>query len=318
MARKPRYHIPGAFYHLMLRGNDGQKIFFCDADRCRMCLLIQQGVERYGHRIHAFCFMSNHIHLLVQVGLTPISKIVHNLAFRYSQGINKRYRKIGHLFQGRFKAILLDADNYFLKLVRYIHMNPVRAKLVKKPIEYQWSGHRAYLGEDEISWLSTEYTLAKFDTILGEAHRLYNDYILQNAPKDELEELRRGFKDSQILGSDDFLKTIRETIIGKSIEQQISLPVIIDAACTVFEIEKAMLSSLSQSRKLSLARGAIVMHALEKGVTLEEIAAVFKRDSSTLSSLRSRFHIKYQNCDKVRQQVEKLNEKVCQLADLQA
>ena len=318
MARKPRYHIPGAFYHLMLRGNDGQKIFFSDTDQCRMCLLIQQGVERYGHRIHAFCFMNNHIHLLVQVAHIPISKIVHNLAFRYSQDINRRYSKIGHLFQGRFKSILLEESGYFLKLVRYIHMNPVRAKLVSKPEDYQWSGHKAYLGiDDDIVWLTIDYALAKFDSVLGQARRMYNDYILKIESTEELNKLRMNFKDSQVLGNDDFLEEIRETNEQET-ETTISLSVILDAACEVFGIEKPMLSSFSQSRKLSLARGAIVMHAQENGIALEDIAKAFNRDGSTISSLRSRFLLRYHKHEDLKHQVDKLQEKTRQLADLQA
>lgn len=125
MARPNRYHIPGSLYHVMLRGNNGHDIFFSDADRSSMCLFLQQGVEKYGHRIHAFCFMKNHIHLLVQAGEVPLSKIVHNLAFRYSQRINRKNKRYGHLFQGRFKAILIEESAYFSRLLRYIHMNPV-------------------------------------------------------------------------------------------------------------------------------------------------------------------------------------------------
>jgi REP element-mobilizing transposase RayT len=107
MARLKRYHLPGALYHVMLRGNDGQDIFFSKSDMYNLCLLIQEGTERYGHRIHAFCFMKNHIHLLVQVAEISLSKIVHNLAFRYSQKINRKNKKIGHLFQGDLRLSLL-------------------------------------------------------------------------------------------------------------------------------------------------------------------------------------------------------------------
>ncbi len=137
MARPKRYHIPGSFYHVMLRGNDGQNIFFSDSDRCVMCLLLQEGKERYGHWIHAFCFMRNHIHLLIQVGEIPLSKIMQNVAFRYAQRINRKTKKIGHLFQGRFKAILIEERSYFIKLLRYIHLNPVRAKIVNSPENYR-------------------------------------------------------------------------------------------------------------------------------------------------------------------------------------
>jgi len=319
MARKPRYHNSGALYHVMLRGNGGQKIFFSDEDRCRMSLLIQHGVERYGHRIHAFCFMSNHIHLLVQVNHVSISKIVHNLAFRYCQYINKRYSRVGHLFQGRFKAILLDENGYFLRLVRYIHMNPIRAKLVNEPTEYQWSSHRAYLGQENITWLTFEYALAKFDNIIGSARRLYDDYVLKKESTEELDELRSNFRDGQVLGNDNFLENIRERN-GQESKQALPIAIgeIVDAACAVFGIEKPMLSSVSQSRRVCFARGAIVLYAREQGTPLDEIAVVLKRDVSTLSSLQSRLLAKCSVNYECRQEIEKLKSKVRQLADLQA
>ena len=124
MARRPRFHLPFGIYHVMLRGNDGLPIFFSDADRCRMSLLLQEGVEQFSHYIHAFCFMSNHIHLAIQVRETSISRIMQNLAFRYARYINKKYDRVGHLFQGRFKSIIVDGNRYLKELVRYIHLNP--------------------------------------------------------------------------------------------------------------------------------------------------------------------------------------------------
>ena len=122
----------------MLRGNDGQPIFFDDEDRCRMCLLIQEGIERFGHSIHAFCFMTNHLHLAIQVVEVSISRIIQNLAFRYTRYINRKQKRIGHLFQGRFKSIVVDGKRYLKELVRYIHLNPVRAGIVYQPEKYVW------------------------------------------------------------------------------------------------------------------------------------------------------------------------------------
>lgn len=130
----------------MLRGNDGQPIFFSEADKSRMCLLLQQGVERFGHSIEAFCFMSNHIHLAVRVSENSISRIIHHLAFRFTRYINRHYKRVGHLFQGRFKSVLVDDDDYLKELIRYIHLNPVRAGGVADPQYYVWSSHRAYMG----------------------------------------------------------------------------------------------------------------------------------------------------------------------------
>ncbi|MDQ6998682.1 MAG: transposase, partial [Mariprofundus sp.] len=122
------------YYHVMLRGNGGIPIFENDEQRTHFCLLLQEGVVRYGHRVHAFCLMDNHVHLVIQVGTIDLSKIMQNVSFRYTRWFNARHKRIGHLFQGRFKAILVDEENYLLELVRYTHLNPVRAGLVEKQI----------------------------------------------------------------------------------------------------------------------------------------------------------------------------------------
>jgi len=143
MARKHRLYLPGALYHVMLRGNNGQRIFNDNEDRSCFMGFIAEGIGRYGHRIHAFCLMVNHVHLLIQMGETALSKVMQNISFRYTRWMNRRHHRIGHLFQGRFRVILCDADAYLLELVRYIHLNPVRAGLVEAPDGYSWSGHRA-------------------------------------------------------------------------------------------------------------------------------------------------------------------------------
>ena len=171
MARKPRIHLDGALYHVMLRGNGGQSIFLVDDDRDAFEALVAEGVSRFGHRIHAFCWMGNHVHLAIQVADTPLSKIMQNIAFRYTRFINRRAQRIGHLFQGRFKALLVDADSYLLELVRYIHLNPVRAKLVADPADYRWSGHLAYLGKTHKEWLTTDWVLSQFAPASGAAER---------------------------------------------------------------------------------------------------------------------------------------------------
>ena len=137
MARRARHSLSGAVYHVLMRGNNGQLIFTSDAERCRFCLLMQEGVERYGHQILAFCFMRNHVHLAIRLGNISLSKICQNLTFRYTRFYNKRHNTIGHLFQGRFKSILVEGNCDLRKLIRYIHLNPVRAYITDNPLNYQ-------------------------------------------------------------------------------------------------------------------------------------------------------------------------------------
>ena len=169
MARKPRIHIPGSTYHCMLRGNNGNNIYQNENDFSKLSLLIHEGTERYDHRILGFCFMSNHIHLVIQVAKTPLSKIIQNFTFRYTRYINKKYEKIGHLFQGRFKSILVNDTQYLLELIRYVHLNPVKAGITKIPEKYFWSSHCMYAGDDTFQWISSSSVLKRFDENINKA-----------------------------------------------------------------------------------------------------------------------------------------------------
>jgi putative transposase len=110
MARKPRVHFAGALYHVMSRGNQGQSIFKDDRDRERYLDFLKEGQKRFGYRLFAYVLMGNHVHHLIQISHSPLSKVMQNILFRYTRYWNRRYKKTGHLFQGRFKAILCDRE----------------------------------------------------------------------------------------------------------------------------------------------------------------------------------------------------------------
>lgn len=151
MARKPRLHFPDACYHIIVRGNGGQDIFFDDDNRNHFLSLVEDGVERFSHRVHCYCLMSNHVRLVIQVADIPLSCIMQNLSFRYTRYINLKTQRIGHLFQGRYKALLIETDSYLLELARYIHNNPVRAKKVQVASDYQWSSHSEYVKSSPVA-----------------------------------------------------------------------------------------------------------------------------------------------------------------------
>jgi len=146
MARKPRIHVPGALYHVMLQGDNGKKIFGSDADRKYLESLVAEGVQRFGHKVHAYCFLPDRLHLAIQVDKTSLSKIMQNLSFRYTRYYNNAQNSQGQLFHGRYKAILVDAKNYLPDLVRYIHHAPARTGASRKADSFKWSSHKAYLG----------------------------------------------------------------------------------------------------------------------------------------------------------------------------
>lgn len=301
----------------MLRGNDGKDIFFSDHDRDAMLFLLQDGIKRFEHRIHAFCFMSNHIHLLVQVDEISLSKIMQNLTFRYSQKINRKYQKVGHVFQGRFKAILIQESTYFTRLLRYIHMNPVRANITSIPENYRWSSHNAYLNFEEMGWLTIDYGLSKFGTTREDAVFHFSSYMRKAVSLQEINELKRNFKDGQILGNDEFIKSIkdRNLIIRDS---PLSLTIILKAACEILDIQEALLVSPSQSKRAVFARGVVAVIAMvTKKISNIQIAELMNRDGSSISRMLFKFSEMKKNSIEIQDIVDKVTQKAFELATLQ-
>ena len=282
MARKPRLHVAGGVYHVMVRGNRGQDIFFDVQDRSHLYLLMQQGIARYGHRVHGFCCMPNHIHFVMQVQATPLSQIMQNLSFRYTRWLNTKQRRSGHVFQGRYKAILVDADPYLLQLVRYIHLNPVRAGLVKDPVDYPWSSHRAYVGREEISWLGTDGVLGYLAKRLTTGRQRFAAFV--DAGKDEghREEFHQGGADGRVLADDQFLE--RVLMSEEPPRPAVALSAIIGCISEAYEVSKEDLRGPARTRVLAEARRTIGWLARHFGAaTIQEVAAYFHRDASTLS-----------------------------------
>jgi len=312
MARSKRHHYPGCFYHVMLRGNHKQDIFFTETDRYNMCFLLQEGIEKYGHRIHSYCFMNNHIHLLIQVGDIPLSKIMQNLAFRYSQKINRKYKILGHLFQGRFKSIVIQQQVYFTRLLRYIHMNPVRAGITDKPENYTWSSHNAYINQKDMHWVTCDFGLSKFDPIRSNAIKHYVAYVSETESPEELKELRQDFKEGQILGDDDFLNMLKtQNLIP--VRDPLSIESIIQAVCEELTIKKEFVVSPGKSPKAAFARSLISKLALDTGkISMVTLAEYLNRDPSTISGLLSKFHVNHNDSKEIQAQLDRLKQKALQ------
>ena len=288
MARKPRIHVPGGVYHVMLRGNGGQAIFSGDEDYAYLYGLFDEGTQRFGYRIHAFCCMPNHLHLAVQVGEIPLSRALQNVAFRYTRWINRRMQRVGHLFQGRYKAILVDRDSYLLELVRYIHLNPVRAGLVGDAEAYPWSGHRVYLGRERLSWLTTDWVLGHFGERVGTARRRYQRFVSHGLDEGHRSDFHAGPEDPRVLGDARFTHT------ALSCEEplhaaKVTVDQIIAAACQAYGLAEEELMAGGQGRRATEVRAAIAWLATElRCATLAEVGRRVRREGSSLSSAARR------------------------------
>jgi putative transposase len=178
VSRPLRIEYPGALYHLTSRGDRQEDIFVDDADREEFLSVLTSVVARFGWRVYSYCLMDNHYHLMVETPKGNLSKGMRQLNGVYTQRVNRRHARVGHVFQGRFKAILVDKQSYLLELSRYVVLNPVRAKVVTDPGRYRWSSYRATLGEvNAPPFLDRAGLLSLFADTTATAQRRYQAFV---------------------------------------------------------------------------------------------------------------------------------------------
>ena len=180
MSRPIRIEFPDALYHVTARGDRREAIYEDDVDRQTFLSIFGQVIVQCNWICHAWCLMDNHYHLLIQTPDGNLSKGMRQLNGVYTQASNRRHRRVGHLFQGRFKAILLDSDAYLLELSRYVVLNPLRAGMVQHPADWRWSSYRASMGlEPAAPWLAADGLLAQFAKRRSVAQRRYAQFVAE-------------------------------------------------------------------------------------------------------------------------------------------
>jgi putative transposase len=204
MARPLRIEFPGAIYHVTSRGNAKQAIFIDDEDRGVFFDVLSMVVERFNWLCHAYCLMENHYHLLIETPNGNLSKGMRELNGVYTQGFNQRYRRVGHLFQGRYKAIIVEKDHHLMSLWRYVVLNPVRIGLKERPEQWRWSSYRATIGlVKRPSFLTIDWILSQFDGRRRVAMEKYRRFVMEGIDKESPWERLKG----QIFyGTDEFIK----------------------------------------------------------------------------------------------------------------
>jgi len=209
MARPLRIQFNGAFYHVINRGLESREIFKQPKDYNYFLGLLSHIYEKYGVIVYAYCLMSNHYHLYLQTPQGNLSKAMRQLDGNFTQKFNKRYSRVGPLFQGRYKAVLVDQDSYSLEVTKYIHLNPVKAKIVKKPEEYQYSSYPSYIGKTKPEdFLNTNFILSQNHKSKKKAIKEFKAFTLQTE-EEEWKPENDTFK-GLILGDGDFVTQIQE------------------------------------------------------------------------------------------------------------
>jgi putative transposase len=289
----------------MLRGNAGDPIFFVDSDRYRLYLILQYAVEKFGCRIHAICLMTNHLHLVMQVGEMPLSRAMQNVSLRYTKWINSTQERTGHVFQGRYKALLIDADSYLLELVRYVHLNPVRAGFVASVDDWPWTGHHAYLGKETLPWLTTEWVLSLLSQDIGHAREAYFSFLQDGLREGRRADFHSGTCEGRLLGDDDFVDAVLERA-----SQWRHTTTVADILATVSRTYGNTVEELSapgKTRPFTEARAMASLMVQEMPhLSLTELAKVLNRDIAPLGRVGRRLRDQAMKDVRVRRQVEKL------------
>jgi putative transposase len=304
MPRQARLDVPGSLHHIMVRGIDKSKIFRDDEDKIRFLERLGQTVDEGKSSVYAWALMDNHVHILFKSGTYGISTVMRKLLTWYAQYFNRRHRRTGHLFENRYKSILCDEDNYLIALIRYIHLNPVRAKIVETVEQldrYPWSGHKSLIGKTNHAWMDVERVLSEFGSKRRKAKNEYRAFMQEGLGQGRLPELTGGGLirskggwsqvlsarrndskddfDERILGSSDFVNTILKEAEEKAKHQLKfrrsgkTLAGIIQEECKKEGTTPAELKGGGRRRRISGLRAKIAKRGLEElGLPFAEIA----------------------------------------------
>ena len=296
MARRPRVEFPGAFYHVIARGNNRQAVFADEADRARYLRYLGEDVVRAKAALYAYALMPNHIHLLVETTRRPLSLLMQRLQGRYTQYFNRRHRMVGHLFQGRYKAILCDRDAYLLELIRYIHLNPVRAGDVADPRAARWTSHQAYLAGRASDLVETRLPLGMLARDEARARRAFARFVGEGVAMGHRDDLYETV-DQRFLGGEAFVARAerllraggRDRATRWTPDLRATVPQVIAAAAAVVGLTPDAMRAPGKDPQGSLAR-ALAVHVgrSRAGVPLSALASALARDVASLSQAAKR------------------------------
>ncbi|MFQ6082960.1 MAG: transposase [Candidatus Aminicenantia bacterium] len=314
MARPLRIEFPNAFYHITSRGNEKRVIFKDNRDREKMVTYLKESKEKFSIIIYCYVLMDNHFHLLIETAKPNLSKVMHWILTGYTVYFNKRHRRTGHLFQGRYKSLLVDKVNYLLELSRYIHLNPVRAKITEKPENYLWSSYREYIGLRKSSIANSKWLLKEFSSKAKEASKRYKEFV-EEGIKTELSDPKKQSFAQAILGKEEFVKKVKKIMKVKENREEISYLKDIIREKKVEEIIKEIAryfrtseEKLKKGRRGDIRRDiAIYLLRRYADITLKEIAGVFKIGHfSTITHIARKIEERIRKDKKIRKAVEEI------------
>jgi REP-associated tyrosine transposase len=292
MPRGPRLDAPDTLHHVMVRGIEGRVIFRDDQDRDDFVRRLGEVAMTKDLTLYAWALVPNHLHLLVRTGATPLARAMGSLLTGYAGAFNRRHRRRGHLFQNRYKSIVVEEEPYLLELVRYIHLNPLRAHVlpdVRALDRYPYTGHAVLLGRRRCAWQDTARVLGRFAPRLARARRAYRAFVGTGIPQGRrpdlqggglvrslggwaaVQTLRRGREyyagDERVLGSTAFVTALQRDLAARPAERRPPVPLdaLVSRVCAAVHLAPSALQEGSRRPGVCRAREGIAYLALEVG-----------------------------------------------------
>lgn len=285
MPRRPRIQFPGAIYHVMSRGNRKNEIFDDDDDRRRFLTVLSQAVHRYMVKCLDFCLMSNHYHLVLETPRGNLSQAMRHINGVYAQASNRRHHRTGHVFEGRFRSIVIEPATYLRRTARYVALNPVRARYVGDVDAYPWSSYRATAGLGAAPpFLHVEWTRSAFGgKSLGESQERYRAYVSKESSR-----LAEFDLEALAFGRPEFVEAVREVSSMK--HRELVLPLF--SRVLVRPALPELFATVDGCRSV---RNNVVYEAhVSHGYPLSEIARFLRVHPSTCSVIFRRLHAERQ------------------------
>ncbi|UCF85652.1 MAG: transposase [Desulfobacteraceae bacterium] len=319
MSRPLRIEYPDAWYHVMNRGRSGESIFLEKADYIAFIGLLKETVDMWKVRVGAYCLMPDHYHLLVQTPDANLSRSMRHLNGLYTQRFNRSHQRDGQLFRGRYKCILVDADSYILELLRYIHRNPVEARLIERLDQYPWSTHKAYLSDaNKWNWLYKEFVLSLFSNDRRQRRKRYKEFVSNETPG-EINRILGGKKLPSVLGSDSFIDWVRSKFFSQRRHEEVpesrqlapSVERIKQAVCKAYGVDKIDFSVSRRGVSNEPRNVTIYLLRRLRGDKLDQIGEEFNMSKySSVSSVIQRIKNEIFRNRKLGKRIEQLEDEL--------
>ncbi|MDW7711601.1 MAG: transposase [Deferrisomatales bacterium] len=306
MARPLRIEYPGAFYHVTSRGNERKEIFRSRRDRVKFLEYLESATVRYGFAVHAYCLMTNHYHLLVETPEGNLAQGMRHVNGAYTTYFNVKRQRSGHLLQGRYKAILVEKDEYAEELSRYIHLNPVRAGAARNPEGYPWSSYAAYVGlVPAPPWLRQELVLSAFGRAQASAQEKYREFVEAGVVR-QLENPLERVVASTVLGGAGFVEWVRERFVAaKPADREVPASRALGRRPSLEGIEKDVSGRLGDDHRAARRLALYVSHRYS-GLPLREIGERFGVGASGVSQASRRVEAQMSSAPELRRVVEEV------------